>query len=975
MATPGAGKTTFALTIAAELVARRTVERVVVVAPTEHLKTQWAAAAAKVGLPIDPTYSGGQGRTSKDYVGVAVTYAGVAANPLALRVRTDRFRTLVILDEIHHAGDALSWGEAVREAFEPAKRRLALTGTPFRSDVNPIPFVTYAPGADGVPRSVADYTYAYGRALSDHVVRPVLFLAYSGSMQWRTRAGDEVAARLGEQLTKDMTAQALRTALDPQGAWIPSVLTAADRRLTEVRRHVPDAGGLVIAGDQDSARAYAAQLTELTGTRPVLVLSDEKASSKRIATFGESDDRWMVAVRMVSEGVDVPRLAVGVYATTTTTPLFFAQAIGRFVRARKRGETASVFLPSTEHLLRLASEMEAERDHVLGRPVTDESDILAAEEQLLAREQAAESASSDELALPFQALGSDAVFDQAVYDGAAFGHSGEVHVGSEEEMDFLGIPGLLEPDQMRDLLRRRQSDRAHRREAVPAAADQTREPARAARAARSAAQGAQRPGGRLAPPHGAAARSDPRRAAPRLRRTCRGRRRRGPAAGPHRPPPGVGCTGRPRRAPEGGRVAREGEPSEGGEMTDTTSPESSPETTQLTEDELRADLTLEQLRELVGLVEYDASRDPFPVTAMDSVGFVVGNATQAAAYYQLALGMELVAYRGPETGWRESKSFVLRSGSARFVLTGAVAPDSPVADHHRRHGDGVVDLALEVPDVDRCVEHARAMGATILEEPYEESDEHGTVRKAAIATYGETRHTLVDRAGYHGVYLPGFVPRTSTVARREGHPRRLFQAIDHCVGNVELGRMDEWVGFYNKVMGFTNMAEFIGDDIATDYSALMSKVVASGNHRVKFPLNEPAPAKRKSQIDEYLEFYEGAGCQHIALATNDILRTVDVLRDNGVEFLATPDSYYDDPALRERIGKVRAPIEELKKRRILVDRDEDGYLLQIFTKPMGDRPTVFYEFIERHGSLGFGKGNFKALFEAIEREQEQRGNL
>jgi 4-hydroxyphenylpyruvate dioxygenase len=280
-----------------------------------------------------------------------------------------------------------------------------------------------------------------------------------------------------------------------------------------------------------------------------------------------------------------------------------------------------------------------------------------------------------------------------------------------------------------------------------------------------------------------------------------------------------------------------------------------------------------------------------------------------------------------------------------------------------------------VPDVDRCVEHARAMGATVLEEPHDESDEHGTVRRGAIATYGETRHSLVDRSGYDGPYLPGFVDRASTVAHREGHPRRLFQAIDHCVGNVELGRMDEWVTFYNRVMGFTNMAEFIGDDIATDYSALMSKVVASGNHRVKFPLNEPAVARKRSQIDEYLDYYAGAGCQHIALATNDILRTVDVLRDNGVAFLDTPDSYYDDPELRERIGRVRAPIEELKKRRILVDRDEDGYLLQIFTKPMGDRPTVFYEFIERHGSLGFGKGNFKALFEAIEREQERRGNL
>ncbi len=395
----------------------------------------------------------------------------------------------------------------------------------------------------------------------------------------------------------------------------------------------------------------------------------------------------------------------------------------------------------------------------------------------------------------------------------------------------------------------------------------------------------------------------------------------------------------------------------------------------LTPEEIRADLTLDQLKQLVGLVEYDASSDPFPVTAMDSVGFVVGNATQAATFYQLALGMDLEAYRGPETGCRDSKTYVLRSGSARFVFTGGVTPDSPVLDHHRHHGDGVVDLALEVPDVDKCIEHARAMGATILVEPHDESDELGTVRTAAIAAYGETRHTLIDRTRYDGPYLPGYRAAETTVVRREGHPKRLFQAIDHCVGNVELGRMDEWVAFYNKVMGFTNMAEFIGDDIATDYSALMSKVVASGNHRVKFPLNEPAVARKKSQIDEYLEFYDGAGCQHIALATNDILRSVDILRANGIQFLDTPDSYYDDPELRARIGEVRVPIEELKKRRILVDRDEDGYLLQIFTKPMGDRPTVFYEFIERHGSLGFGKGNFKALFEAIEREQEARGNL
>ncbi len=467
VATPGAGKTTFALAVAAELLSRRLVDRITVVAPTEHLKTQWAEAAARAGIPIDPAYSGGKGRTSGDFVGIAVTYAGVAANPLAMRIRTERFKTLVILDELHHAGDARSWGEAVREAFDPAHRRLALTGTPFRSDVNPIPFVTYAPGDDGVPRSVADYAYGYAQALADHVVRPVLFLAYSGQMQWRTRAGDEIAARLGEPLTKDMTAQALRTALDPEGAWMPSVLAAADTRLTEVRRHVPDAGGLVIASDQDSARAYAALLKQITGDRPVVVLSDEKAASKRIAAFSEGDDRWMVAVRMVSEGVDVPRLAVGVYATTTTTPLFFAQAVGRFVRARKRGETASVFLPSTGHLLGLAAEMEVQRDHVLGRPVSDEDDIFAAEKELLAREQAAESAVAEEAMLPFQALGSDAVFDRVLYDGGEFGHAGEVHVGSDEEMDFLGIPGLLEPDQVRDLLRHRQSERA-RKQSAPA---------------------------------------------------------------------------------------------------------------------------------------------------------------------------------------------------------------------------------------------------------------------------------------------------------------------------------------------------------------------------------------------------------------------------------------------------------------------------------------------------------------------------
>jgi 4-hydroxyphenylpyruvate dioxygenase len=395
----------------------------------------------------------------------------------------------------------------------------------------------------------------------------------------------------------------------------------------------------------------------------------------------------------------------------------------------------------------------------------------------------------------------------------------------------------------------------------------------------------------------------------------------------------------------------------------------------LNDDERLADLDLDQLKQLVGLVEYDASADPFPVSGWGALVWVVGNATQTAHFFQSAFGMELVAYSGPTTGNRDHHAFVLKSGAARFVVTGAYDPASPLADHHRRHGDGIVDIALAVPDVDRCIAHAMAQGATVLEQPHDVTDEHGTVRVATIAAYGDTRHTLVDRSRYSGPYLPGYVAQTSSYVPRDGAPKRLFQAVDHVVGNVELGAMDTWVDFYNRVMGFTNMAEFIGDDIATDYSALMSKVVANGNHRVKFPLNEPAHGKKKSQIDEYLEFYGGPGAQHVALATNDILTTVDAMRAEGIEFLTTPDSYYEDPELRARIGNVRAPIEELQKRGILVDRDEDGYLLQIFTTPIGDRPTVFFELIERHGSLGFGKGNFKALFEAIEREQERRGNL
>jgi len=339
VATPGAGKTTFALTLASYLLHSHVVQQITVVAPTEHLKKQWAEAAARIGIRLDPTYS--SGRLSPDYQGIVITYAGVGVNPMLHRNRVEQRKTLVILDEIHHAGDSKSWGEACAEAFEPATRRLALTGTPFRSDTNPIPFVAYEAGNDGIRKSVADYTYGYGNALGDHVVRPVIFLSYSGNMRWRTKAGDEVAARLGEPMTKDAIAQAWRTALAPQGDWMPNVLRAADKRLTEVRKGIPDAGGLVIATDQNVARAYAKMIREITGEKVTLVLSDEAEASQRITDFSEGDQRWMVAVRMVSEGVDVPRLAVGVYATSISTPLFFAQAVGRFVRARKRGETTS----------------------------------------------------------------------------------------------------------------------------------------------------------------------------------------------------------------------------------------------------------------------------------------------------------------------------------------------------------------------------------------------------------------------------------------------------------------------------------------------------------------------------------------------------------------------------------------------------------------------------------------------------------
>ncbi|WP_026530909.1 DEAD/DEAH box helicase [Haematomicrobium sanguinis] len=459
VATPGAGKTTFALQVATELKSRGTVSRIIVVAPTDHLKRQWADAAARVGIALDPNYKNADGKHGAHFDGVAVTYAQVAANPAVHRAKTEAVRTLVILDEIHHGGDALSWGDGIRDAFDPAHRRLALTGTPFRSDTAAIPFVTYEQDADGIRRSKANYTYGYSQALRDHVVRPVLFMAYSGHMRWRTSAGEEVAAALGEaSLTKDITSQAWRTALNPQGEWIPTVLAAADKRLTQVRQTVPDAGGLVIATDHEDARAYAKRLREITGEAATVILSDDAKASSRIEAFSEGDARWMVAVRMVSEGVDVPRLAVGVYATSTATPLFFAQAVGRFVRSRKRGETASVFLPSVPQLLILANQLEQERDHALDRVIEPEDFIP--EEALMDQAQREEKASDLLERQKFEALESQASFDRVLFDGGEFGTHADA--GSEDEQEFLGIPGLLDADQVGILLRQRQQDQQKR---------------------------------------------------------------------------------------------------------------------------------------------------------------------------------------------------------------------------------------------------------------------------------------------------------------------------------------------------------------------------------------------------------------------------------------------------------------------------------------------------------------------------------
>lgn len=354
---------------------------------------------------------------------------------------------------------------------------------------------------------------------------------------------------------------------------------------------------------------------------------------------------------------------------------------------------------------------------------------------------------------------------------------------------------------------------------------------------------------------------------------------------------------------------------------------------------------------------------------MHHAEFYVSNAKQACHYYQTVFGFDLVAYRGLETGTRDRVSYVMQQGNIRFILTGAMGPEGAIAEHVALHGDGVKDLAMLVEDVDRAHTECVRRGARSVTPPTDMSDENGTIRYAAIATYGDTIHSFIDNRKYKGVFLPGFIPKSNPLkAQSVG-----IQYIDHCVGNVELGKMNDWVAFYRDVMGFTQYLSFDDKDISTEYSALMSKVMAGGRGRIKFPINEPADGKKKSQIEEYLDYYRGPGVQHMALLTGDIVATVRMLTKNGLEFLKVPSSYYDE--LIDRVGKIDEPVDDLKELGILVDCDDEGYLLQIFSKPVQDRPTLFFEIIQRKGARGFGKGNFKALFESIEREQDLRGNL
>ena len=369
-------------------------------------------------------------------------------------------------------------------------------------------------------------------------------------------------------------------------------------------------------------------------------------------------------------------------------------------------------------------------------------------------------------------------------------------------------------------------------------------------------------------------------------------------------------------------------------------------------------------------IDQQAQKDFLPLNGTDYVEFYVGNAKQSAYYYRAAFGMKLVAYRGPETGVRDRASYVLQQDKIRFVLTTPLQPDNPIADHVARHGDGVHEIALWVDDATSAYRETTRRGARGVLEPVVLSDEHGEICMSAIAIYGDTIHTFIERKNYKGVFLPGFqaVEGEDLVSRPVG-----LKYIDHMVGNVGWGEMNAWVDFYRDVMGFQMYQHFDDEDISTEYSALMSKVMANGNGRVKFPINEPAEGRRKSQIEEYLQFYKGPGVQHIAMLTDHIIQTVSKLRSQGVDFLRVPTTYYDD--LEKRCGKIDEPIDELADLGILVDRDDEGYMLQIFTKPVQDRPTLFFEVIQRKGSRSFGKGNFKALFEAIEREQALRGNL
>ena len=460
-ATPGAGKTSFALALAGELLERREVNRVVVVAPTDHLRTQWAEAAQAAGILLDPTLKNDD-RMRPDVTGYVTTYAQVAMRPAVHRSRTEHNRrTLVVLDEIHHAGDGLSWGEAVAEAFEPARRRVALTGTPFRTRPEErIPFVRYEPDGDGALASTADYTYGYRQALADGVVRPVVFAAYTGVSRWRNSAGEVISASLTGESTKSVEATAWRTALDPGGEWVPHVIAAMDERLTHLREAgMPDAAGLVLASDQDDARAYAAIVKRVTGTKPALILSDDPKASKKISAFATGTERFAVCVRMISEGVDVPRAACLAWMTSYRTPLFFAQAVGRVVRARRPGESATVFLPAVRPLLALAAELESERNHVLPAPAPSDElyDPMPPAER------------DDEKPVDeWQALGAEAEFAHVLHGGRAV--TAESMRLTGDDADFVGLPGLLSAEQTATLLSRRDAD--HRKRASSTRVDE-----------------------------------------------------------------------------------------------------------------------------------------------------------------------------------------------------------------------------------------------------------------------------------------------------------------------------------------------------------------------------------------------------------------------------------------------------------------------------------------------------------------------